>query len=101
MTNFVKETDFDSKITEVEGKVPNISGLATNSSLTAAENKIPDITSMIKKTDFDAKLKNISDRVTNNKSKDVLLDNELKKLMKYKKKIDLIEDFYIIFNKVI
>ena len=29
-------------------------------------------------TDFDAKLKSISDRVTNNKSKDVLLDNELK-----------------------
>ena len=35
---------------------------------------------MIAKTDFDAKLKNISDRVTNNKSKDLLLDNELKKL---------------------
>ena len=37
---------------------------------------------MITKTDFDAKLKNISDRVTNNKSKDLLLDNELKKLKK-------------------
>ena len=35
---------------------------------------------MITKTDFDAKLKNISDRVTNHKSKDLLLDNELKKL---------------------
>ena len=35
---------------------------------------------MITKTDFDAKLKNISDRVTNNKSKDLLLDNELNKL---------------------
>ena len=71
---------FDSKITEVEGKIPNISGLATNSSLTAVQNKIPDISSLITKTDFDAKLKNISDRVTNNKSKDLLLDNELKKL---------------------
>ena len=35
---------------------------------------------MITKTDCDAKFKNISDRVTNNKSKDLLLDNELKKL---------------------
>ena len=35
---------------------------------------------MITKTDSDAKLKNISDRVTNNKAKDLLLDNELKKL---------------------
>ena len=41
---------------------------------------MPDITSLITKTDFDTKLKNISDRVTNNKSKDILLDNELKKL---------------------
>ena len=75
---FKKKTDFDSKITEVEGKIPNISGLATNSSLTAVENKIPDITSLVTKTDFDAKLKAISDRVTKNKSKDLLLDNELK-----------------------
>ena len=37
---------------------------------------------MIKKIDFDAKLKNICDRVANNKSKDLLLDNELKKLKK-------------------
>ena len=35
---------------------------------------------MVTKTDFDAKVKDISDRVTKNKSKDLLLDNELKKL---------------------
>ena len=35
---------------------------------------------MITKTGFDTKLKSVSDRVTNNKSKDILLDNELKKL---------------------
>ena len=80
VTSFVEKTDFDSKIAEVEGKIPNTSGLATNSSLTAVENKIPDITSLITKTDFNAKLKTISDRVTNNKSKDLLLDNELKKI---------------------
>ena len=60
--------------------MPDVSGLATASALTAVENKIPDITSLITKTDFDAKLKNIRDRVTNNKSKDSLLDNELKTL---------------------
>ena len=81
VTSFVKKkTECDSKIIDVEGKTPNISGLATNSSLTTIENKIPDITSLITKTDFDAKLKDISGRVTNNKSKDLLLDNELKKL---------------------
>ena len=38
---------------------------------------------MVTKTDFDAKLKGISDRVTKNKSKDLLLDNELKKLKEF------------------
>ena len=68
------------ELTVVENKIPEVGGLATASALTAVENKIPNITSLIAKTDFDAKLKNISDRVTNNKSKDLLLDNELKKL---------------------
>ena len=68
------------ELTAVESKIPDISGLATTSALTAVENKIPDITNLITKTDFDTKLKSVSDRVTNNKSKDILLDNELKKL---------------------
>ena len=68
------------ELTDVENKIPDVSGLATASALTAVENKIPDTTSLITKTDFDAKLKNISDIVTNNKSKDLLLDNELKKI---------------------
>ena len=67
------------ELTAVENKISDISGLAATSALTAVENKIPGITSLITKTDFDTKLKNISDRVTNNKSKDLVLDNELKK----------------------
>ena len=42
------ETDYNAKITEIESKIPSISGLATNSVLTAFENKIPDI-SLVKK----------------------------------------------------
>ena len=68
------------ELTAVENKIPDVSGLATISALSAVENKIPDITNLITKTDFDTKLKSVSDRVTNNKSKDILLDNELKKL---------------------
>ena len=68
------------ELTAVENKIPDVSGLATTSALTAVENKIPDITNLITKTDFDTKLKSVSDRVSNNKSKDILLDNELKKL---------------------
>ena len=45
----VKKTDFNSKICELEGKIPSITGLATKSELTAVENKIPDVNGLIKK----------------------------------------------------
>ena len=32
-------------MTEIEGKIPSITGLATNSALTAVENKIPNVSS--------------------------------------------------------
>ena len=35
---WLKKTDFSAKITEVEGKIPGISGLARSSELTAVEN---------------------------------------------------------------
>ena len=41
---------FNAKITEVEGNIPSITGLATTSALTAVENKIPDVSSLVKKT---------------------------------------------------
>ena len=40
-------------------------------------------TVLIRKPDFDSKLKEISDRVTKNKTKHLLLENELKKLQKF------------------
>ena len=36
-----KKTALNAKITETESKIPSITGLATNSALTAVENKIP------------------------------------------------------------
>ena len=36
----VKKTDDNSKITEIEGKIPSVSVLVTNAALTAVENKI-------------------------------------------------------------
>ena len=124
---WLKKTDFNAKISEVEGKIPSISGLAKTSALT--ENKIPNVSILVKKTDyntkiseienkvndhnhdkyittpefnilaadvynarlatqtdlirkpeFDFKLKGISDRVTRNKTKHLLVENELKKL---------------------
>ena len=44
----VKKADYNTKITERESKVPNISRLATTAALVAAENKIPDVSSLVK-----------------------------------------------------
>ena len=43
------KTDFNSKISDVEGKIPSINGLATTSALTAIEIKIPNVNGLIKK----------------------------------------------------
>ena len=45
----VKKLDHNAKITEIESKIPSISGLASNAALTVVENKIPNISSLVKK----------------------------------------------------
>ena len=47
--SFVKKTDYNTKITEREGKIPDISGLETKTASTTAENKIPGINGLVKK----------------------------------------------------
>ena len=59
VSDLVKKTNFNAKIIEVEGKIPNITGLATSSALTAVENKILDVSSLFKKTDYDIKISDI------------------------------------------
>ena len=60
----VKKVDFNAKVTEIEGKIPSITGLATNSALTAVESKIPDVSSLVKKTDYDTKVSEIEKKIT-------------------------------------
>ena len=54
-SSFVKKADYNTKINEIEGKISYISGLATKTALTTVENKIP---SFRKFTDAENKLSN-------------------------------------------
>ena len=45
----IKKTDYNSRITEIENKIPDISNLATETELNTVENKIPDTNGLIKK----------------------------------------------------
>ena len=61
--SLVKKTDLNAKITEIKNKISNITGLATNSALTAAENKIPGVSSLVKRTDYNTKISEIENKV--------------------------------------
>ena len=124
----LKKTNYNTRIIELENKIPDISNLATKSALTAVENKIPSFSNLVKKTeyntkvtesenklnnyncykyidtsefntlaanvfnariaqanlitktDFDAKLSSLNRKITQNKSKHLLVENELNKL---------------------
>ena len=42
------KTDYNAKISEIEGKIYGIAGLAATAALTAVENKIPNISNLVK-----------------------------------------------------
>ena len=86
ISNLVKKTDYNTKITEIEKKLtdhnhdkyittPEFNTLAAdvfNARLAQAN--------LITKTDFDAKLSSLNRKITQNKTKHLLVENELKKL---------------------
>ena len=62
--------------------MPNITGLATNSALTAVENEMPDVSSLVKKIDFDSKISEFEGRYITtadyNKFTINIVDNSIK-----------------------
>ena len=48
-SDLVKKTDYNTKFTEIEGKIPDVTNLAKKTALTAVEIKIPDVNNLVKK----------------------------------------------------
>ena len=48
VSNLVKKADLNAQITEVESKIPSITGLAAISVLTAVEDKISDVSGLVR-----------------------------------------------------
>ena len=63
-SDLVKKADYNTKITEIEGKIPDVSSLATKTALTTVENKIPNVSSFVKKTDYNTKITEIEKKLT-------------------------------------
>ena len=49
ITNLATKTTLNAKINEVKGEIPSITNLATKTALNAVENKIPNVSNLVKK----------------------------------------------------
>ena len=63
LAEFLKKTDYNFKIKDIEDKIPSITNLATNGALSAFDNKIPDVNTFVKKADYDAKISEMEKKV--------------------------------------
>ena len=55
----LKKTNYNTKITELENNIPDISNLATKTALTTVENKIPGVSNLVKKQTIIIKLQKL------------------------------------------
>ena len=83
---WLKKTDFNTKITEIENKLNNhnhdkyITTSEFNTLAADAFNARLARANLVKKTDFDAKLLSLNRKITQNKTKHLLVENELNNL---------------------
>ena len=81
----VKKTDYDAKVTKIKNKLNNhnhdkyIDTQEFNKLAADVFNARIAQANLIPKTDFDDKLSNLNRKITSNKAKHVLIENELKK----------------------
>ena len=70
-SGLVEKTDYNTKITYLENRIPDISNLATKTALTAVESKIPNVSRLASKTALTAVENKIPD-ITNFATKTML-----------------------------
>ena len=70
-------TEAENKIDKVDKKIPDISGLTSKTALTAVENKMPDVTGFVKQSDYVTKITSTKNDYVTNASLDSKL-NDLK-----------------------
>ena len=86
VSSFAKKADYETKITEIEKKITDhghdkyITTLQFNTLAANVFNTRLVQANLITKTDFNIKLSSLNRQITANKSKKLLVENELKKL---------------------
>ena len=80
ITNLATKTTLNAKINEVKGEIPNITNLATKTALNAVENKIPSVSNLVKKTDYNTKINEIEKKITDHNHDKYITTPEFNKL---------------------
>ena len=75
-----KKIVYNTKIAEIEGKIPDISNLATKTALTTVEDKIPNVSNLVKKTDYKTKVTEIENKLNNHNHDKYIDTSEFNKL---------------------
>ena len=83
-----KETSSDTKITDILGKIPIITGLVTTAALAAVEKKIQNVSDLVKKTKYDAKVSEIYIKYFNRSDYDNFTTDILNTKIKQKELVD-------------
>ena len=81
MTNLAANAALNAKISEVKGKIPSITNVATITALSVIENKIPNVSNLVKKTVYNSKISEIENKITTDHDHDKYITiQELNKL---------------------
>ena len=76
----VKKADYNTKIAGIEGKIPDVSNLATKTALTIVEDKIPDVSNLINETDYNTKITEVENKLINHNHDKYITTPEFNKL---------------------
>ena len=80
MSNLVEKSDYNAEVSEIESKIPNISGLVITSTLTAVINKIRSVSNLVEKTVYDTKISELEEKLTDQKNDKYITTPEFNKL---------------------
>ena len=80
ISNLATKTNLNTKINKVKNEITSITGLATTSALTAVGNKIPDTSNLVRKTDYNTKITEIEKKLTDHNHDKYITTTEFNKL---------------------
>ena len=78
-SKLVIKSNYNAKISELENKIPSVSGFVTTSALTEVESKIPSVSNLVKKTGYDPNISELGKKFTDHKHDEYITTPEFNK----------------------